>query len=208
MADGSEFVEEVLADLGISGEPEGDEDSLVINGLVEVGMLDEVGAMRIKRIVNRGQRMQVLAALMKKVQRGVGAGLPSPPFARSSRETERRAPMGFTEDGTGAFFFSLAAAIGATTTMRGKVSRAARADRLLVVPSAPGVVFQSIMVGDDEQLLNPGAPVELYSTDALTDSKPDNFSPLSPALDFSVTLFNTTVGAITGTIGMKADCKR
>ena len=88
------------------------------------------------------------------------------------------------------------------------ISREAHADRLLIVPSAPGVVFQSIKVGDEEQLLAAGAPVELYSTAALTDAVPDNFSPLGPALDFIVTLQNTTAVAITGTIGIKAAGRR
>ncbi len=50
--------------------------------------------------------------------------------------------------------------------------------------------------------------MELYSTAALTDAVPDNFSPLGPALDFVVVLKNTTAVAITGTIGIKASVKR
>lgn len=199
-----DYVDSVLAE--VSGY--GGDDELTINGLVEVGALDMIGAEKVMQIRDMGMRSKVLEALLAKAQSGVGQGLPSPPFARSARSTERRAPLGFVEDGSGNNFFTLAAAIGATTTMRGKVSRVARPDRLLIVPSAPGVVLASLQVGDDEQLLAPGAPVELYSTDALTDSKPDNFSPIGPALDFVVTLQNTTIGAITGTIGIKADCKR
>ena len=92
--------------------------------------------------------------------------------------------------------------------MRGKVSRAAHPDRLLIVPSAPGMVLGSIKVGDEEQLLAPGAPVELYSEAAMTDAVPDNFSPIGPALDFDVVLVNTTLAPITGTIGIKATVKR
>lgn len=212
-ADGSDYVDEVLADLDISGEgdygdPDFDTDEMIVGQLVEVGALEEVGARKVLRVRDMRKRRALLAALMRRASRGIGRGKPSPPFARSARETERRAPLGFIEDGTGANFFSLAAAIGATTTMRGKVSRTAHPDRLLIVPSAPGAVLQSLMVGDDEQLLASGAPVELYSTSALTDQIPDNFSPIGPALDFVVTLQNTTAVAITGTIGIKAACKR
>jgi hypothetical protein len=162
----------------------------MIGNLVAVGALTEVGA-----------------AAMKKAARG-GQASASPAFMRSSRETERRAPLGMAEDGTGANFFTLAAAVGATTTMRGKVSRVARVDRFLIIPSLPGAVIESIKVGDEEQVLASGVPVELYGVTALTDSIPDNFSPIGPGLDFIVTLKNTTAVAITGTIGSKADCKR
>lgn len=160
-----------------------------VEGLVEVGALTEVGAAKLR-------------ARMK------GGSLPKPPFAVSKRETQRRAPLGFVEDGTGQAFFSLPAVVGATTVMRGKVSRVTHIDRLLIVPSAPGVVIDSLKVGDEEQTLAAGVPVELYSAPALTDSLPDNFSPLGPALDFVATLKNTTAVAITGTIGCKAACKR
>jgi hypothetical protein len=126
----------------------------------------------------------------------------------SSRATERRAPLGFTEDGTGRNFFTLAAAIGSITTMRAKVSRVAHVDRLVIVPSLAGAVIESIKVGDEEQTLASGVPVELYGVSALTDTVPDNFSPIGPGLDFIITLRNTTAVAITGTIGTKAAVKR
>src|SRR6266545_3116655 len=149
-----------------------------------------------------------VAGAQKQAKRPVGGGLPSPPFARSGDNVERRAPLGFTEDGTGANFFTLAAAIGSITTMRAKVSRVSHVDRLLVVPSAAGAVLESIKVGDEEQTLASGVPVELYGTSALTDTVPDNFSPIGPGLDFIITLRNTTAAAITGTIGTKCACKR
>jgi hypothetical protein len=189
---GSNMHDDVSGDHDVSG-IEGE-----ISGLVQVGALTEVGATRLRRTIrNRG-----LPAT------GIGAGLPSPPFAQSQRSTERRAPLGFIEDGTGANFFTLAAAIGSITTMRAKVSRAAHVDRLLIVPSAAGAVIESLKVGDEEQTLAAGVPVELYGTSALTDTVPDNFSPIGPGLDFIVTLRNTTAGAITGTIGTKCACKR
>lgn len=198
----TDYVDAVLADSDVEGY--GDEET--IYGLVEVGALEEVGAQRVLATQGRQERAAMLAKVLGK--RPVGAAMPAPPFARSARDTTRRAPLGFVEDGSGAFFFSLAAAVGATTTMRAKVSRTAHTDRLLIVPSAPGVVLQSVQVGDEEQLLSAGAPVELYSVAALTDSVPDNFSPLGPALDFVVVLFNTTAVSITGTIGIKAAVDR
>lgn len=190
---------------------DGGEDAMeaAVWGLVEVGRLEVVGAQSILQQQGRQQRALALAEVMAMGGKlPIGAAQPAPPFARSARETTRRAPLGFVESQSGAFFWSLAAVVGASTTMTAKVSRAAHTDRLLIVPSAPGVVMQSIKVGDEEQLLAPGAPVELYSAAALTDSLPDNFSPLGPALDFIVTLVNTTAGVITGTIGIKAECDR
>lgn len=181
----TDYVEDIMASMQ-------DEEG-TIQGLVEVGALTEVGAEAIRQA--RGNRR-------------MGGRLPSPPFAKTAPSTERRAPAGFIEDGTGAFFFTLAAAVGATTTMRSKVSRAAHVDRLLIIPSAPGAVIDSIKIGDETQELASGAPVELYSAAALTDRLPDNFSPIGPALDMIVTLRNTTAVAITGTIGFKAGVKR
>lgn len=197
----TDFVEEVLAEIeganggyGGGGGPGLQE---MVNGLVEVGAITEVGAAT-------GQLANSIRTAL--TYQGVGQGLPKPPFGRSARETERRAPLGFREEETGAAFFTLAAA--GTSIMRAKVSRVAHVDRLLIVPSAPGVVISSILVGDEEQMLQPNAPVELYSVDSLTDSVPDNFSPIGPALDFSVFLLNTTAAIITGTIGIKANVKR
>jgi hypothetical protein len=168
-----------------------------ISGLTEVGNLTEVGAQRLR---------EKISAVMPKALPHMR--LPSPPFMQSERSTERRAPLGFTEDTSGAKFFSLAAAVGATTTMRAKVSRVAHVNRLLIVPSLPGVIIESIKVGDEEQTLASGVPVEIYSASALTDTVPDNFSPIAPGLDFIITLMNTSAVAITGTIGTKATCKR
>jgi hypothetical protein len=170
-----------------------------IAGLVQVGALTEVGAQRVRARMSSIRQRQAAP---------VGRGLPSPPFAQSTRDTERRAPLGFTEDGTGRNYFTLAAAIGAITTMRAKVSRVSHVDRLLIVPSSAGAVIESIKVGDEEQTLAAGVPVELYGSSALTDTVPDNFSPIGPGLDFIITLRNTTASGITGTIGTKAACKR
>lgn len=203
----ADFVEEAMSDVAGGGDGGFAEEDFeeYVEGLVEVGAISEVGAKRVMR--GRGPLKKV--ALLKRAlgeYTGPGEGLPSPPFGQSQRSTERRAPLGFEEDGTGANFFTIAAS--GQTIMRAKVSRVAHVNRLLIVPSAPGVVLQSILVGDEEQMLQPGAPVELYSTEALTDTLPDNFSPLSAALDFVAVLNNTTLAPITGTIGIKASVKR
>lgn len=194
----SDYVDELLSATQSSAAVSGG----TMNGEEMQEAIEEIG-----RLVRIGELTEVGAQNLKK-QLSDAKALPSPRFARSSRDTERRAPLGFIEDVTGRAFFTLAAAIGATTTMRGKVSRVAHVDRLLIVPSAPGVVIASIKVGDSEQSLASGVPVELYGASALTDVEPDNFEPLGPALDFIITLQNTTAGAITGTIGCKAGCKR
>jgi hypothetical protein len=183
------------------------EEGDLISGLEAVGALTPVGA-ELARKVASGQ-VTTAQLLQNRTQIAARMGrLPSPPFAMSERSTERRGPLGFTEDGSGANFFTLPAVIGATTTMRAKVSRVAHINRLLIVPTAPGVVVESIKIGDEEQTLASGCPVELYSTTALTDTLPDNFSPLGSGIDCIVTLKNTTAGVITGTIGTKATVKR
>lgn len=182
----------------VSGESMDEE---VIEGLVRVGQLTEVGAERL-RVAHRAKH----GHHHTEATVPPGSSLPSPSFARSPRDTERRAPCGFVEDGTGAFFATVGA--GLTSTMRAKVSRTAHVNRLLIVPSAPGLVLDSIKVGDEEQLLASGCPVEIYSAPALTDTLPDNFSPLGPALDLIVTMRNTTGAGITATIGFKAECRR
>lgn len=204
---GGDFDDDVAGDddeIGLDPETDAYIDQQVA-GLVEVGALTQVGAKRAKKVIKK-------AALAKRAspatQRRGNMSRPANAFQQSSRDTERRAPLGFTEDGTGKNFFTLAASIGSTTTMRAKVSRAAHVDRLLIVPSAPGAVVQSIQVGDEEQVLAPGVPAELYGASALTDSTSDNFSPIGPGLDLVVTLRNTTAGAITGTIGTKCQVKR
>jgi hypothetical protein len=189
---------DVSGDDDVSGED-------VIGNLVAVGALTEVGANQLRRSRRNTVRQRVA---QPQPAQPIGSGLPSPPFAMSSRATERRAPLGFTEDGTGRNFFTLAAAIGSITTMRAKVSRVAHVDRLVIVPSLSGAVIESIKVGDEEQTLASGVPVELYGVNALTDTVPDNFSPIGPGLDFIITLRNTTAVQIIGTIGTKAAVKR
>lgn len=158
-----------------------------ISGIQEIGNMssEEIGAM-------------VKAAARKRMP---GGAPPSPMFGQSSRDTLRRAPLGFT-------VFTLAAAIGATNTQSSKVSRKFHADRLLIVPSGAGIVIDSIKVGDEEQLLSIGVPVELYGTLALTDSLPDNFSPVPSGIDVSITLRNTTAGALTALVGLKGGVER
>jgi hypothetical protein len=204
---GSGMYDDVVGDdvVGLDDHTEG-EIARTVQGLVEVGALTEVGAAKARKAMRRGVIRGRVAQPGQ--PRTIGSGLPSPPFAQSGRDTERRAPLGFTEDGTGKNFFSLSAAIGAITTMRAKVSRVSHVDRLLIVPSGAGAVIESIKVGDEEQTLASGVPVELYGTSALTDTVPDNFSPIGPGLDFIIVLRNTTAVAITGTIGTKCACKR
>lgn len=194
----NDYVDDMLA---VEGDGIGEDLEETIQGLTEIGALTEVGARRM-RFAAKG------LGAPRFPQRGGPHRLTSPQFSRSARDTERRAPSGFVEDSSGARFFTLAAVIGATTTIRSKVSRVAHVDRLLIVPSAPGAIIMSILVGDEEQVLSSGCPVELYGAPALTDTLPDNFSPLGPALDLVVVLQNTTAVAITGTVGFKADVKR
>lgn len=129
-----------------------------------------------------------------------GVAPPSPPFGRSGRYVFRRAPLGFPSA-------SVAASSSATFTTQ-QVSRVFHPDRLLIIPSAPGLVMDSLRVGDEEQTVTPGAAVELYGVEALTDSKPDNFSPVQTGTTVTVLLRNTTLAAISVTMGMKGGVER
>ena len=97
----ADYVDEILE--MVDGDPE-----QAISGLVEVGALTEVGAASLRRemgIAPSDLRSKLTKALRSRAASGgVGGRLPAPPFARSARETERRAPLGFVETGTGAFF--------------------------------------------------------------------------------------------------------
>jgi hypothetical protein len=183
-----------------------------VAGLMRVGYLTPVGAEAAIAALDQGDPARAAAIVARDPLSGgiprTGTNLPNPAFYRSGRETSRRAPLGFKQDGTGASFFTLLAGVGQIVTMSGKVSRVAHVDRLVIIPSAPGAVVNSIMIGDEEQVLSPGAPVELYSDFALTDPLPDDFSPLQSALDFKIVLMNTTAAQITGTIGCKARVER
>lgn len=198
-----DYVDEIISAVqGVDGRINkmGQRDALAfeIGRLTQIGELTEVGAEQLQKVVAKAMNAYDDATGRK----------PSPPFGESARNTERRAPLGLTEDGTGNLFWSLAAAIGSNTTMRGKVSREAHINRLLIVPSAPGAIITSLKIGDVEQLLSGGVPVELYGESALTDVEPDNFSPLDKAIDLVIVFQNTTAGAITGTVGTKCLVKR
>lgn len=163
-----------------------------VQGIAEVGYFDandmaEVGAVIARQAAQKGMVP--------------GTAGPSPQFGRTVAQILRRAPLGFPS-------FTLAAAIGATNSQSAKVSRKFHPDRLLIVPSAAGIVVDSVKVGDEEQLLTPGVPVELYGTLALTDSLPDNFTPVPSGIDVSITLRNTTAGALTALCGMKGGVER
>lgn len=129
-----------------------------------------------------------------------GSAPPSVPFGRSDRSLLRRAPLGFAE--------ATVAANASATVVSQQLSRVFHPNRLLIIPSAPGVVVDSIRIGDEEQTLTPGTPVELYGVEALTDSLPDNFSPVQTGTTVTLLLRNTTGAAITCTVGMKGGVQR
>lgn len=220
----NDYVSEILQRVSGDGDVAGDDDEIGLDpqtedyiqgqvaGLVEIGALTEVGARQARKTIRKGIMAGRGAPSASPAGNGARGPMATPQqnaqFSRSARETLRRAPLGFSEDGTGKNYFSLPATIGATTTMRAKVSRPAHVDRLLIVPSAPGVVVDSIKVGDEEQCLAGGVPAELYGAAALTDSNSDNFSPIGSGIDMIITLKNTVATAITGTIGVKCSVQR
>jgi hypothetical protein len=130
----------------------------------------------------------------------VGAPPPSPPFGRSGRYVFRRAPLGFPA--------ATVAANSSYAFVTQQVSRVYHPDRLLIIPAAPGLVIDSIRVGDEEQTVTAGAAVELYGVEALTDSKPDNFSPVQTGTTVTILLRNTTAAGIACTLGMKGGVER
>jgi len=129
-----------------------------------------------------------------------GAAPPSVPFGRSERSLLRRAPLGFPD--------LTIPANQSLIFVSQQVSRVFHPDRLLIVPSAPGIVIDSIRVGDEEQVVTSGTPVELYGTEALTDTLADNFSPVQTGTTVTITLRNTTGAPIDVTLGMKGGVQR
>ena len=164
-----------------------------VDSMLEASGIDDVAGMDPEDVG------AAVAAAVRKKQ--AGGAPPSPPFGVSSRAVMRRAALGFPA-------FALAAAIGATNTQSAKVSRKFHPDRLLIVPSAAGILLDSVKIGDEEQLLAIGVPVELYGTAALNDSLPDNFTPVPSGIDVSITLRNSTAGALTALAGMKGGVPR
>jgi hypothetical protein len=132
-------------------------------------------------------------------QAGGGKARGSAPMERSSREVGKRGPLGF-----GAYSIATLA----TQTFTARVQRAFHCDRLLVTSAAIGMLITSIKIGDEEQILGGSVPAELYGTNALADVKPDDFTPAPAGLDISITLMNTSLATIAGTIGMKGFVKR
>lgn len=164
-----------------------------VHGIVPVGDVGELEEAA-RSAVQQTMASQQLRARLP------GAAPPTVPFGRSDRALFRRAPLGFP-NGT-----ILAGASSNFVTQQ--VSRVFHPDRLLIIPSAPGVVVDSIRVGDEEQTVTPGTPVELYGTAALTDTLPDNFSPVQTGTTVTVNLRNTTGAPIDVTIGMKGGVQR
>lgn len=145
-----------------------------------------------------------VGAIVKRRARKAGspaALVPQPgSMVRSSRDVMRRAPAGFPT-------FSLAAAIGAVSVQSIKVSRPVDITRLVMVPSGPGIVIDFMKVGDEDQLLTSGVPVEMYAS-GVFDARPDNFTTLPAGIDLTIQLRNTTAGALTCNVGFKGEVKR
>lgn len=133
-------------------------------------------------------------AVRRKVpRRGAAPAGQRPGFQRTAAQIQRRPALGF-----GAFSI----ATTATATLTARPQRAFKGNRLLIVPSAAGLLIQSFRIGDEEQLLNPGVPVEMYGPLALADD-PDDFTPLASGMDAVLVLSNPTGGTITGSAGIK-----
>ena len=174
--------------------------SSAVSGLARVSGadyadLERVGAEAAEMAVTR-----VLQARGAANGNGIPAPLPSPDFYRSGRYVRRRAALGFPS--------STIPANTALMVATQQVSRVFHPDRLLVVPAAPGLVIDSLLVGDEEQMITAAAPVELYGTQALTDRLPDNFTPVQTGTTVRITLRNTTGADIDVTAGMKGGVER
>lgn len=126
--------------------------------------------------------------------------VPARQFGRSAREIARRAPGGVPG-------VTLLAALGDVKTTTVTLSRPVEISRLVLVPTAPGAVLDSLKIGDEEQLLSPGVVVELYDK-TVYDPRPDNFTVLPAGIPLSFTFRNTTAGAITVNIGFKGEVNR
>lgn len=154
---------------------------------------DDVGYGEVMRVSGRGGGAGMAQGMP-------GSAPPSVPFGRSTRSLLRRAPLGLP-----------AASVPANSSLpfvSQQLSRVFHPDRLLIIPSAPGLTIDSIRIGDEEQTATAGAPVELYGANALTDTLPDNFTPIQTGTTVTVTLRNTTGAAIDVTLGMKGGVER
>lgn len=176
----TDYVDEMLRSAAVSG-------IQTVNGIHSVGEAE---------IAQAGAE----AAVRAHRARRPGAAPPTLPFGRSDRELLRRAPLGFPDATVGAN--------ASVNVVSQQVSRVFHPDRLLAVPSAPGIVVDSIRIGDEEQTVTAGAPIELYGVQALTDSLPDNFSPVQTGTTVTIALRNTTGAAIDVTMGMKGGVQR
>jgi hypothetical protein len=119
---------------------------------------------------------------------------------RQSRELVKRRPLGFPA-------YSLAA-VNDTTTITATAKRGIRINRLLLSSNIAGtVVMDSFKMGDIEQLLTRGVPIELYGSSALVDSVPDNFDAVAANTEVSIELRLVSLAGqtdpITGTVGAK-----
>lgn len=163
----------------------GDDDEEIERLVAAVSGLEEVGAVS----------PAAAAAARARLRPGSGSGPRLVgPFTKTAPEMGKRAPLGF-----GAYSLLTLT----STTLTARVQRAFTADRLLVTASATGILITSIKIGDEEQVLNGSVPQELYGTNAITDSRPDNFTATKGGIDLSITLSNPTAGTITGAVGMK-----
>jgi hypothetical protein len=92
-------------------------------------------------------------------------------------------------------------AAGATATLRGAPSLRFRVDRLMLVPTAPGLLVTSVIAGNVSQTLGGnGSPVEAFGPDAFGASFQGQ--TLSPAVEVVVTIQNPTGGdiGVSGTV--------
>lgn len=174
-----------------------------VSGLDQVG-LAEIGYESDEEVGRKVKQMAAARARGVPMHAAHLAPAPANPaartFLRSSREVARRAPGGVPG-------VTLAAAIGDVKTTTVTLSRPVDISRLVLVATAAGAVLDSLKIGDEEQLLSNGVPVELYSS-TLFDPRPDNFSTLPSGIPMTFTFRNTTAGAITVNIGFKGEVNR
>lgn len=171
-----------------------------VQGITAVGYGGGYDVGELQEAAQAAVHQTAQAQRLRRGQALPGSAPPTVPFGRSQRELLRRAPLGFP-----------AASVPANSTVNfvtQQVSRVYHPDRLLIIPSAPGLVIDSVRVGDEEQTVTSGAPVELYGAAALTDSLPDNFSPVQTGTTVTIALRNTTGAPISVTLGMKGGVQR
>lgn len=137
-----------------------------------------------------GYGEEVMGDAVQDILSGVGAVGPRRRGVRLRRKAPTRVrrlylPLGSTSIG-----------IGATVTITANPQHPFKAERLVVFPSAVGLLITNIQIGTDSQFVAAGSvPAEVFQ--AQNEDATFNADTARPGVEISLTVNNPTAGAIT-----------